>query len=250
MVPPGENLGVSTVWLAFASACYYNNQKNGVSAAFRHESLTFLGEAYSRFNIVLDGIVAFGSDSRFVSRREDYHDSILFRTRGGKLTQEKIDLGITKYTNSIYKVLEETNQFSLHLPRRFSFETYGPNVKEKTIELRMSCDGTTETIELRDGIAEIRPSVIDNATIRDTRVEVGGWAANANYFSKDGPLLSVEELKNRIEQKRKPTLVSEALVFHTSHVRKIFLVFIISSTVFFPIAGFVWWRKSQNKNQH
>lgn len=196
---PQSNYGLEPVWLAYASAHYFQARKSGdkIEAVWNLAS----GERESR--ILLTSVWRLNADTpRLLESMSDFADGKRYDTTGSRVVVGQMPKPFdSEYTNSIYETLSWTNVADVSVPYRFRVTRYVPDfnaVSQPSLLLSQVYEGTVKQMRSMSAsktFAANIPGGVPSQILDKRFATVGGPVGMVSYFSPTGAIMSMEEAK-------------------------------------------------------
>lgn len=193
------------VWLAYASPCHYQARKSGT----RIKPVWYMGGGVLEANILFTSEWRMNKDApHLLEFMVDFTDGNKYEVTGRKPLAVRMPKPFdVETTNSMYQVLSWTNVAGMVLADRFQVTRYVPDTQGSTPSLLKLevYEGIAHSIRPTCATTDFSPNVSSGipTQITDHRLEHDNIPASAiGYFSPDGKVQDLEELRVREGYKR------------------------------------------------
>lgn len=233
-VPANDDISLTTLWLSFASTCYYRTNADN---SFQ-PPLLYRGVPYELFKIKFRTSLDFSEEVPGMLRwREDYHDGKQYSLdRQNRLVVTDLKPPLSGgYTNSTFQVLKWMEVMGGSFPQEMELTSYGLSSSGRGVEPRMVCRAFVASLVLDECEGEFYPKITATTRIRETRESLVGSNGPAYYFPSNGRVLQNKAEIDAALHKLEPELRPKQEVAFKKPIGRIAVItlFIGSSLTFF-----------------
>ena len=192
-VPEYGNGQISQVWLAYASACFYQRSTPG-----RTDPVLNMGNGFRENHLKVKSEWKLTTSLPPVLEHMcDFSDGYRYNEQDGILLKEKWPSPFDKgSTNATYSVLQWTNYQGLTLPSEWQVIQYKPNLETGRLEPWVTTSGYTASVGTGAVDMNFAPSVPKVTRVIDNTLEAQGVPLRAyDYLAADGRLRTLAEIK-------------------------------------------------------
>lgn len=183
---------ISEVWLAYASAPFYERSANG-----RTEPVFSMGSGFREHHLMVKSEWKLtASVPVLLERMCDFSDGFRYDEQDGTLLKERLPSPFDQEgTNAVYSVTRWTNYDGLILPSEWQVVQYKPNLQTGQLEPKLTTRGYTVSVDTSDPGMDFAPLVPKNTRVIDSTLEAQGIPIRSYaYLTSDGRLRTLAEM--------------------------------------------------------
>jgi hypothetical protein len=184
---------ISEVWLAYASACFYEASTNG-----RTEPVFSMGGGFREHHLTVKSEWKLTTSvPALLERMNDFSDGFRYNEQDGVVIKERLPGPFDKeHTNVVYSVLSWTNYGGLTLPYEWQVVQYKPDFQTGQLEPQVTTRGYTDSVETSDDQGtDFAPFAPKNTRVIDSTLEAQGVPFGSyDYVTTNGKLRTVAEM--------------------------------------------------------
>ncbi len=225
---------ISEVWLAYASACFYQRLANG------HSPPVFdMGGGFRESHQMVK------SDWRLTKTApplldymRDFADGFRYSEEDGKLLKQQLPSPFNRgYTNSIYSVILWTNHAGLTLPLQWRVVQYRPNLVTGRLE-PITTHGFTTAISMEGYASDFSPHMPKNTRIIDNTLEAQGSPVHTYaYMTTNGQIRTLAQLEQETDF---IFALQDAPPAPKRPAKRLLIALVVFVLILFPSIFFAW----------